>query len=172
MTANSIIEEHYVFARKISEHYCNLIGLGFTEDVHAEGLVGLVKAANSYLPSKLSFKSWAAFKIRCEIREWIKSQFRGQKGDARRQAIIFPLEDWSSELTIDGLEDAVCTKDQICKLLERIPVTWASVIRLHYMEGMSFKKIGDKNGYTRNNASAIHIRALKRMRSEYEKENS
>lgn len=162
--ANFIIEEHYIFAQKISEHYCNLVGIAFTEDICSEGLVGLVKAASSYRANLLSFKSWAAFRIRCEIREWVKSQCRGLKGKARRQAVILPFEDWSSELTIDGLEDAVCTKDQICKLLERIPVTWASVIRLHYMEGFTFKKIGEMNGYSRNNASAIHVRALKRMR--------
>lgn len=162
--ANTVIEEHYVFARKISEHYCNLVGIAFTEDICAEGFVGLVKAANSYQANMLPFKSWAAFKIRCEIREWVKSQCRGLKGEARRQAVMLPFDDWSSEFAIDGLENAVRIKDQIYKLLECIPVTWREVICLHYMKGYTFRRIGEINGYSKNNASAIHMRALKRMR--------
>jgi RNA polymerase sigma factor (sigma-70 family) len=166
---NLVVEEHYIFAQKISEHYCNRIGIDFTEDICAEGLVGLVKASNCHQTNLLSFKSWAAFKIRCEIREWIKSQFRGQKGEARSQATILPLENCSNEFAVDGLENVVCNKDQIYKLLECIPANWREVICLHYMEGYTFKKIGEKLGYSKNNASSIHMRALGKMKDSIEK---
>ena len=74
------------------------------------------------------------------------------------------FEDWSSEFAVDGLENAVCAKDQVYKLLKGIPDSWRKVICLYYMEGYTFKRIGEINGYSKNNASAIHMRALKRMR--------
>lgn len=161
--ANAVIEEHCSFANAISRRYCRRIGLDITEDIEAEGIVGLVKAADSYLASKLSFKSWASFKIKCEIREYIKRQFRGQKGDAKKRAIMIPIEDLPIETSVDGLEKGVCNKDQIRKLLKHIPKDWREVITLYYVNGYSLREIGKIKGYTKSNASRIRLAALKRM---------
>ena len=161
---NIIIEEYYIFAKIISKRYCNQIGFDMTEDIEAEGFVGLVKAVNGHLPGRLSFKSWASFKIRSEIRDYIKRQLRGQKGEAKKQAITVPLED--VEISVDGAERKVYKKDQIRKLLRLIPKSWQEVIILYYVKGYNLREIGKIKGYTKANASRIKIKALRRMKKE------
>ena len=160
--ANAIAEEHFDFAKIISRKYCRQIGFDCNEDIESEGLVGLVKAINSHLPLRLSFKSWAAFKIRTEISTYIKDQFRTKKGMAKKQAIMVSVEE--VDLVRNVLEKQTCVKDQVSKLLKFIPEHWRKVLILHYIRGYSLKEIGDSKGYSKANASRIKMAALRKIK--------
>lgn len=163
--SRSLIEEHFNFCKIISKRYCNSIGLDVTKDISAEGFVGLVRAANSHNPDKSPFKSWAAFKIRCEISNYIKSQFGTKKGKSKREAVQFDIEENNFRLedTSSNTEKRVINKDRVSKLLQCISEKWKKVIRMHYVGGYSLAEIGILNGYTRSNASRIKRAALAKM---------
>lgn len=164
--AQMVAEEHYTFAKIISRRYCLKIGFDMTEDLEAEGLVGLVKATNSYMPGKLSFKSWAAFNIRSEIRSSIKNNFRTKKGQARMGAITISIGDIDALYeSSSSIESKFCNKSQLRKLMGSIPERWKEVIILHFVYGYNLREIGVMKGYTKANASRIKIAAVRKMRS-------
>lgn len=169
--AQMVAEEHYTFAKIISKRYCFKIGFDITEDLEAEGFVGLVKATNSYMPGKLSFRSWAAFNIRNEIRSSIKNNFRTKKGQARMSATTISIDDIDAlcESSSNSIERKFCNKNRIQKLMYSIPKKWQEVIILHFVYGYSLKEIGDIKGYTRANASRIKREAIIKMRTQREK---
>ena len=170
--AQMVAEEHYTFAKIISKQYCFKIGYDMTEDLEAEGLVGLVKATNSYMPGRLSFKSWAAFKIRSEIRSSIGNNFRTKKGQARVGATIISIDDIDAlcESSSSSIERKFCNKNRIQKLMYSIPEKWQEVITLYFICGYNLREIGVMKGYTKANASRIKMAAVRKMRSALKRE--
>lgn len=160
------ITEHYTFAKIISRRFCSKIGFDFTEDIEAEGFVGLVKAANSYkISKKLTFKSWAAFKIRSEIQGYIGYKYKTKKGRAEKIAIKIAINelDFIYEASPSRFEKDFCNRDLIRELMKSIPSTWQEVIFLYYIRGYTLREIGEMKGYTKANASRLRTRAIEKM---------
>lgn len=128
--------------------------------------MGLVKAANSYKTGGATFKSWAAFKIRCEIRDYIKQHYRTRKGRAKRIAVAISVDelDMLCEIPSKSAEEKLCNKNLIRMLMKNIPKGWQEVVFLYYIWGYNLREIGDMKGYTKSNASRIKKAAIIKMR--------
>lgn len=171
-TAQTLAKKYYTFSKMISKQYCRKIGFGITEDLESEGFVGLVKAANSYKPGRLTFKSWAAFKIRSEIQSSIKNNFRTKKGLARTNTTTISMDDTDAlhEVFCNSIENKICNRNQLRKLMSFIPERCKEVIILHFFYGYRLREVGDMKGYTRANASRIKREAVETMLIEAEKD--
>lgn len=166
---DTLINNYYNFAVRIIRKHCVYINFDVNEDLIAIGLIGLVLAAKTHDKKKLPFKSWASFKIRCEINSFIKNQIRTKKGKEKQKAITIPLSTIYDSCEFENINDynpekLFINKNLIDEFLKKIPKRSVDVIILYIKHGYTFLEIGKLKNYSRSNASAIYLKALKTLK--------
>lgn len=147
-----LVEEHLLFARKIAKNHAKQHWRHY-DDILQESRLGLVEAAESFVPGRgCEFTTWAYFRCRGRILDWLRSQnLKGYRGASRREG-----KPWVSSLTDDETArdsfvhhdpfDYVDSFDEFASFLTSLPETDAACVRLVYVEGLNNREAGERLG--------------------------
>ena len=157
---DELIREYTGLVASVAAHYRKR-GLE-QEDLRQEGLIGLLKAYKLYDPSKgAKFSTYAVY--------WIKKQ------------MLLALERESRDSMDAGVLDnepadqlAAQEPAELCstlKLPPGMPPLEARILELSLSEGLSLKEIAFRLGLRTERCKQLKLKALRRIRSGYQKES-
>ncbi|MCH2100531.1 MAG: sigma-70 family RNA polymerase sigma factor [Planctomycetes bacterium] len=152
------------------------------EELHAAGMVGLLKAARSYDPSRgAGFKTYAYHRIRGAMLDELRSldflprslrEKAREKGEQAPAVIGLPTnEDGSDNLEGvegDGMISGAIENQELAEALQEairaLPEKMRVVMHLYYNEGRRMHEIGEQLSLTESRVSQIHSAAVARLR--------
>ena len=161
---------HYLpYARKVAAHLYgrHLRCETSVEDYIQWACVGLMEAFDHFqLDRGAQFTTYALPRMLGAIRDGLEAM------TGRWQEISTAPEDMEMLMSAEaegsdqvGLElERGQTRLRLHGLLKRLTVREESVLRLHYLQGWSFKEIGRDLGITKGRVSQLHGQALERLR--------
>lgn len=141
------------------------------DDLEQEGMIGLVKAAERYDPSRGVPFVHVAYR-------WTKGAMLEAMRTARtREArMLVAYRDLISRLATEAYPeehlDAVRTRKRVAAALEYLPPREREVIQLVYGEGLLLKEAGRRMGIGESMACRYRNRALERLRARLTEEDS
>lgn len=161
-----------------------LVGLEF-EDRLSIGYLALVEAAESYDPSRSQFSTYAITKIRHALleanRTWrpgkrnhshrvfltsLHAPLLSAEGESRLLEEMLPDDDDVFATVAEGL-----AQEHLQRAIERLPDRERTVIVRHFLEGITFRQIGEEIGISESRAYQLHVQALKRLRDRLEEQS-
>lgn len=166
-----LVTDYLGWADKLSTRYFNAYGLPERDydDIKQIGRVGLWRAAEKYDPSRGRFASHAKWWIEGQIKThaglyYWTTPSKDRPGRRRIKEIeynSFPDELWNSiKFSTNGTAKRVADKDMVTKVLAKIPLRLANVLRAYLMEGYTLQEIGDQLGVCRERARQLRDKGL------------
>lgn len=154
------------------------------EDLFQHGMMGLIRAAETWDESLGRFPTHAVWQIRGVVGRAIANEgtliripSRFQKEE--RQSLVEKLQavslDWrrthscraTASSVVGDMPDTECgytLSEAIQWALVTLPVNHARVIRLRYLEGISFAEIGKRMGISKQRVKQLEVSALLKLR--------
>ena len=108
------------------------------EDVVQDAFVRMYRFAPRFNPSYGSFRSWAMTILMNVARTRLQ-----KRGRDRERTVALEPEHYES-LAAPSEEDIILSRDTVLRLLERAPEDVARLMRLVYLEGLSYEEIGER----------------------------
>lgn len=97
----------------------------------------------------------------------LREQRRGLARNVKKGQDTWPLGDEIlRQKAVDGFEDEVVNLVDVEGLVRRLDGRERDVIRLHYLEDLPLREIGERFGVTESRVSQVHTKALRRLREE------
>jgi len=162
---NRIVESHLKLVVGLIQRYSNIMQ-GDMGTLFSEGVNALTDAVERYDPNRgVKFITFATHWIKGRLKDFIKRYVRRRKHETPSKREIDTDENIVSKIDRyiahkenpeTGMMNAVMVKE----LLKRLPRKEAEIIRMHWLEGKTFKEIGDKLGMTYARAEQIEKKAL------------
>lgn len=149
------------------------------EELHSAGMVGLLKAARSYDPSRgAEFKTYAYHRIRGAMLDELRSldflprslrEKAREKGERAPAVVGLPTdEDGSDSLEVEAMISGAIENQELAEALQvairSLPEKMRVVMHLYYNEGRRMREIGEKLNLTESRVSQIHSAAVARLR--------
>lgn len=149
------------------------------EELHSAGMVGLLKAARSYDPSRgAEFKTYAYHRIRGAMLDELRSldflprslrEKAREKGEQAPAVIGLPTdEDGSDSLEVEAMISGAIENQELAEALQiairSLPDKMRVVMHLYYNEGRRMREIGEELNLTESRVSQIHSAAVARLR--------
>lgn len=130
------------------------------EDIVGAGMVGLMKAAQSYNPSRGAFSGYAVPRIRGEIGELFRRQQSLERTDTRVDD-PGPLADDRPTALDEHLQ--IERRDKLRAAVDRLPAHERAVIAGVYFGNQKAKVIALRLGLTESRISQLRAAALRRL---------
>lgn len=142
------------------------------DDLYQDGCIGLLEAIQRYRhDSGVPFAAYARFRIKGAMIDGLRHtnwNFRKARStDERRRR--------SREVSLDepgavAVADRPLSTDYLLlgaagRVLEALPERWKQVLRLHYVEGLTFVEVAAELGLTVRWVRLVHSTALERLRA-------
>jgi RNA polymerase sigma-70 factor (ECF subfamily) len=113
------------------------------------------------------FLAWLVAIVRNVALNTVRAGITAQKRDARREQ---PLPEEVPAPSADGSTPGrhAVRKEEIVRLLaavDRLPVQEQEVVRLHALEGLSYEKVAEQLGSTKDVVRGVWRRAFERLRA-------
>jgi len=149
------------------------------EELHSAGMVGLLKAARSYDPSRgAEFKTYAYHRIRGAMLDELRSldflprslrEKAREKGEQAPAVVGLPTdEDGSDSLEVQAMISGAIENQELAEALQiairSLPDKMRVVMHLYYNEGRRMREIGEQLNLTESRVSQIHSAAVARLR--------
>jgi RNA polymerase sporulation-specific sigma factor len=142
------------------------------EDLHSLGLVGLLRAAQTYDPDRgVAFSTYAYRCIEYSIAGALKRESDRNLDCISLNVLIgeeedSPLGDLVADPGIDLTSIALnhCERDLLEKAMEGLPEQQAGVLRAIYFEGDSVAQVAERCGLSTQAVQNLHQRGLKAMK--------
>ncbi len=168
LARNAVVEANLGLVRFFNRRHRTRRGWVDWEDIDQEGCLGLIRAVEKFDRDKGTLstysKRWvrlfageAAFSARYPYRV----TWRQRNGPIAPKAASVPLEALPAR---DDRSDHLDRLDALWAAVEALREPDRSVIRLRYGEGLLFRQIGDRLGYTRERVRQIAARGVRRLR--------
>lgn len=145
------------------------------DDLVQEGSIGLLKACNTFEPSKGSkFSSYACTCIRNNILMYLRTRRRQSKLETISSDTIIsdPRDPQGSTRLIDLIEDQGSSVDNkvamslMIRALKSECPKYKDVLRLTY-EGYNQREIGERLGFSQSHVSRIQSRLYSKYKEEF-----
>lgn len=151
------------------------------EDLFSAGQIGLVRAADTFDPSRgCKFSTHATWKIYGAITayldhyEWVPKHYREQarKSGVKLDLPVFhPLDIGLTSYSLASGErdpaEAVSGSDFFARVVEGLPATERHTILLMYRDGLSAPEVGGALGLSRAAIYLARKRAFRKIRKQY-----
>lgn len=147
------------------------------DDWEQEGYNALIFAVKWYKSEKgYKFNSYLGYALKHVIRDLLSgSDVLSQSGTQSLEQPLTEDKDGEQLLVGDVIPDerAATAYEQIGRLdeynvlyaaVDELPPDLRDVIREHYFEQMTYQQIGERHGYSGQNARAMHDRAIRELR--------
>lgn len=149
-------------------------------EIKGRCMVGLVKSAKSFDPSKSKFATYSTRCMDNEVRMWLR------KNQKRSGTINFsgihladdegnelPIECIVEELQIDAEENSLVDSMWLQSCIFELKPLEVTVLYLYYYKDLSQKDVAERIGYTQSYVSRLMKKALIRLHKIYfERENN
>lgn len=118
------------------------------EDVASIGMIGLLKAAEMWEPSKGAFSTIATTAIKSEIRNELRKRRAKGRDDKENRAETCvkcdgeELDVWGMMASPDNIARECEQRLDVRRAMEKLPSRHAEMMMLYYGERMSFSEIG------------------------------
>ena len=136
-------------------------------DIVQEIFIKIWKHIKRFKPKKASFKTWLFTVARNTITDFLRKKKSVSFSDMdSRDSNIYsfaeniPDEKPLSDQSLQKLQD----RELLNKILKKLPLVERKILKLHYQENMTFKKIGAVLKKPLHTVKSIHRRLLAKLR--------
>jgi RNA polymerase sigma factor for flagellar operon FliA len=152
------------------------------EEISNAALVGLWQAANRFEDNRVSFRSYAYWRIRGAIQDELRTHYWWPAGEkrAKREGSAAPpyvsRVGISGEVGKKGFEliaaptplSVLEITDEARVWVRRVPRNHREAMRLYFLEGLAMKEVGRRLGVTESRIQQIVTQEIKRLKTERE----
>jgi len=153
-------------ARAITFQFITAVEYEMT-DVYADALLGLMRAAQYYVPELGKFSTYA-YRV---VQNTVMGGYRNRKGPQKRVLSYsdhpcHELADYRTNATVEGRRTAereLLTQ----RLLASLPERMQTLLYLRYFEGLTLREVGEKMSLSKGRIKQLRDQAIQEIRDNH-----
>lgn len=169
MTPNQLIIDHIKYAKTLAFKIKQERGLPIDlKEIYSVAMLALVKAANTYDNGKSGFKTHAWRRIRGDIEDFARKEYRRNNGTNKN--FIIHIEDLNPfsykklSLCTDGTEKRVINKELVDMFMAGLSKRESIIMQQYFGEGYTLREIAKHLNLSGERIRQIKHRMIKKKR--------
>lgn len=168
-----LIEQH---ARRLSAVIEAALGPGFLQtlekradygqddDIRSAARLGIIRAVDTFDPSRCSFRTWLAHCVRSEVRDELRALAPIPRGPCSRGVQMQRLDDEHLANGHEAPTHRIDDMHDVRQLLARTDARTRDMVELHFLEHLPMQYVGLLHGVNESRVSQIIGAWLRRAR--------
>lgn len=173
MTWQALATEHLPLAKRIAARMARRMPMD-PGDIESAAMLGLVQAAQAFKPEVGgNFPAFAETRIKGAIQDEARatdhlSRDHRKKlkasGEAGPTHVDFESIGERVSARAPGAEEVLANVEEVRKAMRHLPRKMQTVVRMHFLDGLTLRQVGEHLGFTEARACQIAAEAAERMR--------